>query len=272
LKGVAECIAWILKLDPSEVPDPGGPDPWSLWRGWLGGRGLGLVPIENPREFSWGGPWIAIAKDKDSNEGRAAVAFGPPPDIIWAPTEPPPPFTAVVSGYLIAPADVTTWTPKPREITRTSGTVELIVMAAHKEDPVEKVEQAEAIAGKGLAGDRYADGAGTFSNHYGLGHELTLFEAEQAEAIGFPATEARRNIVTRGVDLNALVGETFAIGDAECIGRRLCEPCAHLQRLTEPGILRKLVHKGGLRADILKSGRIAVGDSVRGFSDHPTRI
>jgi MOSC domain-containing protein YiiM len=75
--------------------------------------------------------------------------------------------------------------------------------------------------------------------------------------------DARRNIVTRGIDLNALVGERFAVGEVQCLGQRLCEPCAHLQRLTQPGTLRGLVHRGGLRADILAGGVIRVGDEIR---------
>ena len=74
--------------------------------------------------------------------------------------------------------------------------------------------------------------------------------------------DARRNIVTRGVRLNALVGRRFRVGDVECIGRRLAEPCAHLERLTRPGLLRPLVHRGGLRADILTSGELRVGDEI----------
>ena len=81
------------------------------------------------------------------------------------------------------------------------------------------------------------------------------------EALGFSPEDARRNVVTRGIDLNALVGRRFRVGDVECVGRRLCEPCAHLQRLS-PGTLRPLVHRGGLRADLLGDGVIRVGDPV----------
>ena len=77
---------------------------------------------------------------------------------------------------------------------------------------------------------------------------------------------ARRNIVTRGIELNALVGEHFRVGDVECFAQRLCEPCAHLERLTaatgKPGTLRALIHKGGLRADVLNDGEIRVGDQI----------
>jgi MOSC domain-containing protein YiiM len=74
--------------------------------------------------------------------------------------------------------------------------------------------------------------------------------------------EARRNIVTRGIDLNTLVGQRFRVGDLEGVGHQLCEPCAHLERLTHKGVLRKLIHRGGLRADILTAGNITVGAAI----------
>jgi MOSC domain-containing protein YiiM len=125
-----------------------------------------------------------------------------------------------------------------------------------------RIEAAQAHAGRGLEGDRYFDHAGTFSNPHSNGHEITLIEAEVVDELGLDPAYARRNVITRGIDLNALVGRRFRVGEAECVGRRLCEPCAHLQRLTHPGILRDLVHRGGLRADILTGGAIRVGDAV----------
>jgi MOSC domain-containing protein YiiM len=81
-----------------------------------------------------------------------------------------------------------------------------------------------------------------------------------------PPEEARRNIVTRGIDLNALVGKRFRVGDVDCFGARLCEPCAHLERLTAragtPGTLHALIHRGGLRADVLTDGEIRAGDAI----------
>ena len=96
---------------------------------------------------------------------------------------------------------------------------------------------------------------------------MTLIEAEALEALAAEGVEisweeARRNVVTRGIGLNALVGRRFLIGEVECVGRRLAEPCSHLQRLAPPGILAGLVHRGGLRADILEGGTIRVGDPV----------
>jgi MOSC domain-containing protein YiiM len=174
----------------------------------------------------------------------------------------------------VAPADPALWNAMPREDPgRTRGRVEAIAVARAAEAPMSLVEDAEARAGRGLEGDRYFDGGGTFSNPASNGHDLTLIEAEQLEAITLSsghtpnAEDARRNIVTRGIDLNALVGRRFSVGDVECAGRRLCEPCAHLERLTEVGLLRALVHRGGLRADIVTDGRIAIGDEIRAIED-----
>ena len=83
------------------------------------------------------------------------------------------------------------------------------------------------------------------------------------DEIELPWEDARRNLVTSGISLNALVGRRFRVGTVECVGRRLAEPCAHLERLVRPGLLRPLVHRGGLRADILSAGAIAVGDEIR---------
>ena len=130
-----------------------------------------------------------------------------------------------------------------------------------------RVEHATAHAGRGLAGDRYCDRRGTFSNVHARGHDLTLIEAEVLDELTLPdgqlvPEEARRNIVTRGIDLNALVGLRFRIADVECFGQRLCEPCAHLERVTGRTLMRPLIHKAGLRADVLTDGEVRVGDEI----------
>jgi hypothetical protein len=142
------------------------------------------------------------------------------------------------------------------------GAVAAILTAPDAESPLARVEAVEAIAGRGLAGDRYSEGRGTFSGP-GDGYQLTLVEAEVLESIDLPWDQARRNIVTRGIALNSLVGHRFKVGVVECIGRRLAEPCAHLEKLARPGLLRPLVHRGGLRADILDGGSITIGDQIR---------
>jgi MOSC domain-containing protein len=253
------CLASILELEAGEVPAPpaGHPQPWTVWRNWLGGRGLGVVPIRDPATFNWPGPWLAVL-----HSGTCVVAFGSPPGIAWDPLGSTASFEEVETGYLIAPADVALWRAERPAATRTPGSVVALAVAADAEGPAELVEQASAVAGRGLQGDRYFDGRGTFSNEYARGVDLTLVDADVLEELGLAFEAARRNVVTRGIDLNALVGERFRIGDVECLGQRLCEPCAHLERLTVPGTLRSLVHRGGLRADVLSDGTVRVGDAV----------
>jgi hypothetical protein len=248
---VRACLVAILERDDVPAPPADHPEPLTVWRNWLGNFGLGLVPIRAPRAFNWPGPWIAVLAD-----GRAAVAFGAPPGLAWAP--PGTRFEDVVEGFVVAPADVALWTA-PAVTADGEGRVEALVLAADAEGPVTVVQEAVARAGRGLQGDRYFDGRGTFSNTYARGHDLTLVDA----GLVAEPVRARRNVITRGIDLNALVGRRFTVGDVECFGQRLCEPCAHLERLTEPGVLRALVHIGGLRADVLGDGTIRVGDPVR---------
>jgi MOSC domain-containing protein YiiM len=143
-----------------------------------------------------------------------------------------------------------------------TGNIQSIHIAEKSGDSLRPVETVSAIAGHGLSGDRYAGGRGTYSGWPG-DHELTLIEAEVAKSVDFAPGESRRNITTRGIRLNDLVGKRFRIGGALCEGTRLCEPCAHLERITErPGLVKELVGRGGLRAVILESGEIRVGDTI----------
>ncbi len=254
-RSVAACLAAMLDLEPTDVPVPDA-QPWVVWRGWLAGRGLGLVPVADPQAFHWPGPWLALLGDE-----AAAVAFGVPPGLIWSPLRPAAPFADVVAGFVVAPTDLPAWAPPVRGA-RSVGAVEALALAPAATAPMRLVDRATAIAGRGLRGDRYADAAGTFSAPHATGLALTLVAAEALDDLGVSAQEARRNVVTRGVDLDALIGRRFWVGEVECVGRRRCEPCAHLERLTRPGILRALVHRGGLRADILSGGEIRVGDRV----------
>jgi MOSC domain-containing protein YiiM len=148
-----------------------------------------------------------------------------------------------------------------------TGTVESIHIAPAAESPMQAVAHAQAIPGVGLEGDRYALKQGTFFKPE-PDFELTLIEAEALEAmnrdyqIELAPGEARRNVVTRGVPLNHLVGQEFHIGEVKIRGIRLCEPCAHLERLTALPLIKALRHRGGLRAQILTEGVIRVGDAV----------
>jgi MOSC domain-containing protein YiiM len=148
-----------------------------------------------------------------------------------------------------------------------TGTIEFIYVAPTATAPTVSVNEALAIPGVGLEGDRYALGKGTFSKPE-PDFELTLIEAEAIEAlkrdynVELAPGEARRNLVTRGIALNHLVGRDFQIGEVRAHGIRLCEPCDHLQRLTGRHLIQGLRHRGGLRAQILTPGSIRVGDSL----------
>ena len=148
-----------------------------------------------------------------------------------------------------------------------TGTIESIHLASAAEATIQSVDQAQAIPGVGLEGDRYAKGQGTFYKPL-PDFELTLIEAEAVEAlkrdygVDIAPGETRRNLVTRGVALNHLVGHEFQIGEVKIRGIRLCEPCDHLQRLTGPPVMKGLRHRGGLRAQILTQGTIHVGDVI----------
>ena len=134
--------------------------------------------------------------------------------------------------------------------------------------PIQNRDRVEAVVGRGLEGDRYFAGVGTYSHAPGSGRHVTLIEIEAIEGlnrdygIDVAPGKSRRNIVTRDVALNHLVEREFLIGRVRLRGTRLCEPCAHLERLTERGALLGLVHRGGLRAEILSGGTIHVGDLV----------
>lgn len=125
-----------------------------------------------------------------------------------------------------------------------------------------------AVPGRGLEGDRDFSSEGTWSRSRDT--ELTLVELEAIEALArdhgieMPARDARRNVVTRGIALNHLVGKRFAVGGVVLEGMRLCEPCGHLEKLAgRPGVKGALVHRGGLRARVVSEGIIRVGDPVR---------
>lgn len=237
-----------------------------------------MVPIADPRSFQWAGWWIAVVDGSDDPlaDGRrrqvAVLAFGTPPGIVLSPQDPTLLGRAaaeldISSAYTVASLDpVVRAAPPSIEL---SGVVELLAVAPVVAGFMQLVDRARALAGRGLEGDRYADGSGTFSPRGGHrpGYELTLIAAEVVEelagrdpAVGFTST--RRNVLTRGVDVNALVGRDFSIGDVRCRGLRAAEPCAHLERLQGPGLLRPLIHRGGLRADILTDGHIAPGDPI----------
>ena len=135
--------------------------------------------------------------------------------------------------------------------------VEAIHLGPDKAGELRAVESVRALAGQGLEGDRYFRPNGAKP-----GQALTLVEAEDVESVGLAPGQTRRQLTVRGVRLNDLVGKRFRVGEVECYGVELCEPCLHLQSMTRPGIIKELAHRAGINADILTDGVIRVGDEV----------
>jgi MOSC domain-containing protein YiiM len=118
------------------------------------------------------------------------------------------------------------------------------------------VDAVRALAGKGLEGDRH------FRETAKPGQALTLVEHDVVQGAGLEAGATRRQLTVSGTGLNDLVGRHFRVGEVECYGVELCEPCLHLEQMTRPGVIRELVHRAGINADILTDGTISVGDEI----------
>lgn len=158
----------------------------------------------------------------------------------------------------------------PRHAAVAIGRVEGIFTAPAAGAPMVALERARVVAGRGLVGDRYFDGRGYYSHVPPLtGRRLTLIEAESLEALEretgiiLAPDECRRNLVTRGIRLEALIGRRFRVGAIECYGERLCPPCGYLEELTgKAGLNRAMTDRGGIRAEILLDGEISIGDLI----------
>jgi MOSC domain-containing protein YiiM len=141
------------------------------------------------------------------------------------------------------------------------GQVEAIRISPEHEQLPEPVDSVE-VTDEGVTGDRY----------FGRG-DITLVEAEALEAFGKDSgielshAEIRRQVLTSGIRLNDLLGKRFRVGGVEAVGAEWCEPCNHIEGLTYPGVLKGMVHRAGLRADVVQPGRIAVGDQVEEVRD-----
>lgn len=275
------CLATVLELSPEQLPEPpSAEDPVGAWHysRWLGRFGLGMARIAEPESFSWPGPWIARV-GQGTAERRFVVMFGVPSGVVWDPVgamrapaagdlaagDPAAGDQLVIEeGYLIAAGDIALALPPQPAAPRRTGRIEGIFVADAAQRPVRVLARARALAGRGLEGDRYVAGEGSFPSGP-PGSALTLIEAEVCESFDPPLSgkDHRRNLVVRGLELNALVGREFEIGAVRCRGMRLCEPCTVLQRYAARPVLRALVHRGGLRADVLGDGEIALGDPVR---------
>jgi hypothetical protein len=280
VRSFAACIAAVTETPVDEVPQPAADLPGAIgyWRSWLAARGTGLVKIAKPGSFQWPGYWLAIVgapgRSADADEGLAVLLFGTPSGVVLSPqargllgqaaTD-----LSIREGFVVGGFDPAFIAPSGGQ-PHLQGTVELIAIAERATSEMYVVDRVWAEANRGLQGDRYFSRAGTFTppNDTARGYDLTLVEAEAIDGLVLPDgrslgyADARRNIVTRGIDLNALVGRRFRVGDVECLGQRLCEPCSHLERLTSKGVLRGLIHRGGLRADVITDGEISTGSVI----------
>jgi hypothetical protein len=279
-RSFAACVASVTETPIDDVPQPRADLSGAIghWRSWLAGRGAGLVRLATPSSFNWPGYWLAVlgnpGPSASAEDATAVLMFGTPSGVVLSPQNPSLLGCAatdlpVREGYVLSGLDqafIAATSPLPQ----LSGTVAAIALAEQATGTMYTVEHAEVLANRGLAGDRYSAKAGTFTpaNDTARGYDLTLIEAEVIDSLTLPEgrrigyAEARRNIVTRGIDLNALVGRRFRVGNVECLGQRLCEPCSHLERLTTKGALRGLIHRGGLRADVVSDGEVTTGTLI----------
>jgi hypothetical protein len=264
------CLATILELTPPDLPDSEDVDerpPGPLLSRWLARLGMGFVPVRQPEVFNWPGPWLARARDA-AGSTRPVVMYGFPSGVVFDPLggdawpdEPGEEHDWVEEGFVVAAGDIAPARPPRAAAPTGTGTVVSIHVAGAAGGPARTLTAARLLAGQGIEGDRHVVGAGTFPS--GLpGSALTLIEQRMCEELGLTADEHRRNLVVDGLELNDLVGYEFMIGRVRCCGMRLCEPCTVIQRYARRPIIRSLVHRGGLRADILTDGEIQVGDRV----------
>jgi hypothetical protein len=244
VRSFAACLASVTETTLGDLPMPGTDLSAALgiWRRWLAEHGAGLVPIADPNRFQWAGWWIATVRRQGTAAAGAAeiavLAFGTPPGIVLSPSDPALLGQAtaelpITDAYAVASLDPVLRTPPP--LLPQHGRVEALAIAPAAEADMRLLDVVHAREGRGLDGDRYAARAGTFSSRTGhrSGYDLTLIAAEVLDElaaahapIDFATT--RRNILTRGIDLDAFIGRTFTIGKVLCRGIRRCEPCAHL--------------------------------------------
>ena len=263
--GLSACLASILEIEWHESPAPDGSADRHRWREWLAARNLQLVSTtETPQGF-----WIAEIGSDVQGDPRYVVMFGSTPDVVWDPLGVVTSGVSARSALVLAAHDPTLPTTLPMASGTGQGVIEGIFVFPEAGARAIELAEVEAVAGRGLRGDRYFHGIGTWSRSERTGQAVTLVEAEALEhlaehtGIRLEPGESRRNLLTRGVDLNALVGRYFWVGTVECYGQRWCEPCARLQQLTQPGVLHGLIHRGGLLADIVRGGSIQVGDQLQ---------
>lgn len=198
VRSFAACLASVTETPVTDVAQPDADLHAAIahWRSWLAGRGAGLVPIANPARFNWPGYWLAILGDAGTvgiTDGATAVLmFGTPSGVVLSPQDPALLGAAAAAlpvrqGFVVSnldPAFTAPRTPLPQ----LRGEVAAIALAEEATGPMRQVDQARALAGRGLDGDRYAAKSGTFTpnNDTARGYDLTLVEAEVLDQLGLP--------------------------------------------------------------------------------------
>ncbi|HEX2075750.1 MAG TPA: MOSC domain-containing protein [Geodermatophilus sp.] len=161
--------------------------------------------------------------------------------------------------------------------TPSPGLVTEIWLTAAAAAPMRRVPSARLLAGRGLEGDRYALGGGTWAQYPDLEKQLTLIDRDDVAAVAaetgtrLTPGDTRRNLVTTGIALPSLVGCWFAVGDALLFGMKRCPPCTHLERLTGARLVKAMVHRGGINAAVFVGAPIAEGAPVRPVSEEEAR-
>lgn len=267
----ASVTAEAFNLPAQDVPAPQGERLVAIMNDWLATRNWRFAYIRDPQTFAWPGSWIALAADERSPSGwRPVLMFGDPSGPLRDPLDNGQALK-LVHGLLPAPMDRQRFSSNVLSADRADAKVGHVValMTAPAAAAGAVAQKALTARPGGIDGDRYQDQTGTFStNPRRAGQDITFIESEalaelRDRGVSIAPEQARRNVVTNGVDLDALIGKRFRVGEVICFGQRRCEPCAHLERLTEPGTLRGLVHRGGLRADVLQAGTITLGDTIQ---------
>lgn len=267
----ASITAEAFNLPVGEVPAPQGERLVAIMNDWLATRNWRFAYVRDPQTFAWPGSWVALAADERSPSGwRPVLMFGDPSGPVRDPLESGHELK-IVHGLLPAPMDrrrfSTSILAADRAEVKVGHVVALMTAPVAAADAVAR--QTVTARPGGIDGDRYQDQTGTFSTTpRRVGQDITFVESEalaelSARGVTLAPEQARRNVVTKGIDLDSLIGKRFRVGEVICLGQRRCEPCAHLERLTAPGTLRGLVHRGGLRADILQAGTITLGDPIQ---------
>ncbi|MEM8842404.1 MAG: hypothetical protein AAGD47_11575, partial [Pseudomonadota bacterium] len=197
------CLAEILGAHVTEIPPSSSELGLTAIGYWLGTQNLALIPVREPDRFQWAGWWIGRLADGDGY----VVMAGTPSGVAWSPEGVTQGTQEVVEGWVIAPPALAL----PRRVAE-QGTIEELYRFPASGAPGEPLRSARFVAGVGIEGDRYALGTGHFQSDGRWGQALTLIESEAIETLArdfgieMPAVAARRNIVTRNIDLNALIG------------------------------------------------------------------